>query len=110
NPDSKHKYLLKKNSVNHHGHEIKIPSKGGSIEVNVNNFKYLSSILINEGEIFRQIVDSINANPFYTKKLVFKDDYYFVQGDNIEQSSDSRKFGLIPAKSIIGKAFLLVFP
>jgi len=35
---------------------------------------------------------------------------YFVMGDNRPHSSDSREFGPIPKKSIIGKAFLRYWP
>ena len=38
--------------------------------------------------------------PLY--EYVFKDGYYFVAGDNVSNSSDSRRFGLIPEEFIIG--------
>ncbi|MCX6807169.1 MAG: signal peptidase I [Candidatus Berkelbacteria bacterium] len=38
------------------------------------------------------------------------DDEYFVLGDNRENSSDSREFGVIPKKNVAGRVFLTVFP
>jgi signal peptidase I len=37
-------------------------------------------------------------------------DHYFVLGDNRNNSSDSRSFGSIAAKDIIGRAWLVYWP
>lgn len=40
--------------------------------------------------------------------LIKKKDTYFVQGDNVDQSTDSRDFGFITKKDILGKVLIAV--
>lgn len=47
---------------------------------------------------------------FPDSKIVLDKNEYFVLGDNRKESADSRVFGAIPSKNIIGRVFIRLWP
>ncbi len=78
--------------------KIIVPKKGMKIKLNRYNFELYKEIIYrHEKEII-----SISEDKTYT----FKNDYFFVMGDNRHNSWDSRNFGFIPENYIMGKCFV----
>jgi hypothetical protein len=89
--------------------KILIPSKGTKIELNDSTFQ-LYGALINrfEGVQLKQdTAGNILKNGHKVRYLTFKDNYYFLINDHQGYLNDSRSFGLLPERLIIGKAWMV---
>ncbi len=80
------------------------------------------TVEIKNGEIFindKPVIDKkINSRYYYNrgdygdlgKKIVVPEDQYFVLGDNSASSQDSRYWGFVPKKNLLGKAMVIYWP
>lgn len=80
-----------------------IPYKGMQISFSPENIRLYKTIIENiENEKILCISDSAYKEGKQLLNYTFKENYYFVLGDNRNYSEDSRKFGCIPEENIIG--------
>ena len=81
-----------------------IPKKGQKIFLDEKNRDFYLPLIEKYEEVQAgNIIGKIFINNAETDHYTFKYNYYFIQGDNTEESLDSRNFGLIPEKNIIGE-------
>jgi signal peptidase I len=89
--------------------KILIPTRGSKIELNDSTFQ-LYGALINhfEGVQLKQdTAGNILKNGHKVRYHTFKDNYYFLINDHQGYLNDSRSFGLLPERLVIGKAWMV---
>ena len=78
---------------------------GETVEVREGNVLINGSMLEEKYLDPKENLSTRSQTPVYVKP-----NYYFVMGDNRDNSSDSRSWGLVPKKYIYGKALLRYWP
>lgn len=85
---------------------ILVPKKGATITLNAGNVAlYADVIKSDEGNAGITIENGkILQNGKALERYTFRQDYYFMMGDNRHNSADSRYWGFVPKDHIVGKA------
>lgn len=87
---------------------IYIPKKGDKIKIDKNNItQYYNIIKIYENNDLKIDGDKILINGKEALEYDIRQDYYFMIGDNRNQSLDARFFGYVPEQNIIGRPIMV---
>jgi len=90
--------------------EITIPYKGQEISLTDENWHLYQDILERyERNSVQKTEDTFFINGSETNKYTIQKDYYFMMGDNRDDSEDSRYWGFVPKDHVVGKASIIYF-
>ncbi|SMO51745.1 signal peptidase I [Fodinibius sediminis] len=97
--------------VNHHHLPTTVvPFKGQTVTLTPENYHVYENIITRyEGNNVGRNGDQFTINGEQTNQYTIQQDYYFMMGDNRDNSEDSRFWGFVPQTHVVGKAGMIYF-
>ncbi|MDT8416479.1 MAG: signal peptidase I [Lutibacter sp.] len=96
-------------SIDNYG-PIYIPEAGKTVELNAKSLPFYKRIIeVYENNNLTTNGDEIFINGKLTTTYTFKQDYYWMMGDNRHNSEDARYWGYVPFDHVVGKPVFIWF-
>jgi len=92
-----------------HYQSLYVPRKGDTLQVNELNPDYIYNIMSLDGHDVKYSFSNFYVDGRLTDEYVVEQDYFFMLGDNRDNSYDSRYWGLVPFKYVMGTPLILYF-
>jgi signal peptidase I len=86
---------------------IRIPRKGDVIRLDATTFPLYSSLVADEGHEVSLQGREVFIDGAPVQQYTVKENYYFAMGDNRDNSLDSRFWGFLPEKDLVGQALMV---
>lgn len=89
--------------------KLMLPSEKFEIKLNLNTIEQYRELIVNEGNTVVYKNNEYYINGRKTEKYKFQFSHYYVLGDNLDNSIDSREFGTVFSGEIIGAPIIKIF-
>lgn len=86
---------------------LAVPKKGDLIHLSMENLQQWETFIAREGHTVRTSRGEISIDGTPTTTYMVQRNYFFLMGDNRDNSLDSRFWGFMPEENIVGEALII---